>query len=99
MPNVKKVGKISVDSGMIMLIDPCYVLHLPEGEREQNKDFGKNWLEFCDKTETLPKQFKHNNGNESLAVVLDTKYGDGTYNVFIEYDNEDRPSKIIIDLG
>lgn len=74
-----RVGQIGVDAGLCMVGDPCY--HLQE-ESSVRQKFGKDWKDFCkllgDEFPTA-KQIGRN-----LAVVVDTGFGDGVYDVFVQ---------------
>lgn len=73
----KLVGTIGVDSGQVMICDPCYVL-------KGDYDGGKNeYSRACEET------LKNEAGPITLdgggdAVVSMTAYGDGTYPVYAE---------------
>jgi hypothetical protein len=84
----KLIGQIGVDSGTIWVGDPCYLL---QGKRP--KSLGKDWDELVDKTFDngkclLPTSFNYDMGHEGLGVMSKTKYGDGSYPVYMVGDND-----------
>ena len=83
---LEKIGNVFVDSGMLMVGDPCYSLHRDEPYDE----FGKGWDGFVDLT-MLDKDTSIGGG---LAIVFGTLHGDGTYGV---YRNSD--GNIVIDIN
>ena len=86
--NRKLIGHIGVDSGTVWVGDPCYILH-----DKNPKSIGKNWSELCDKTFKnnecqLPISFNYDMGHKGLGIMSQTKYGDGTYPVYMIGDND-----------
>lgn len=66
------VGHVSVDSGQIILVDPCYV------------DDGLDYYEVCEVTLSDNHAGSWMNGH---AVATSTGYGDGSYPVYVEYED------------
>lgn len=66
------IGHVSVDSGQIVLVDPCYV--------EQGLDYE----EVCNTTLSDDQAGAWMNGH---AVATSTGYGDGSYPVYVEYED------------
>jgi len=86
------LGECGVDSGLLMLIDPCYVKHI-EGLCNDEK-----WGGFCD--------ILHAKGNDThdgvelqSGVVFSTGYGDGGYQLYGYQDSEGRIMKIEMDFS
>lgn len=82
-----KIGECLVDSGQIMLIDPCYVL--PDRPEEQGYDYRlllKGW------EDNKNKYFSTEGG-----VVVESGYGDGTYPVYVKMEGR-RVSAVMIDF-
>lgn len=77
-------GNIPVDSGQIMLIDPCYVKSNFENEYGA-KPFGLNYSGACEAS--LSKQGFGVFGND-LGFCTRTAYGDGSYPVFVKRDRD-----------
>lgn len=68
--NWKRVGTIGVDSGQMMLVDPCYALNVGVDYKDlldaYGDDFNVDTIEFCN------------------GIVSSTGFGDGSYDVFIK---------------
>jgi len=93
-----KLGKCGVDSGQVLIIDPCYIN--TEWEKETGKGrFGGGTYEKCCKL-TLSKksggQLKYKRGHAGLGVVASTGYGDGTYPVYGTINEEGRVTELRI---
>lgn len=87
----EKIGTISVDSGLVLIGDPCYFLH-----NQKPASMGKNWKEFCTEIENNQHhEFWHDIGRPGAAITASTGYGDGEYDVMAEKING-RISKITI---
>ena len=101
-PRVKQVGNVAVDSGQIMIADPCYLDKYKMNEyRMGDEDF-------------VPDEFSYNtvshltnpciNGNVFAQVynkcvfVSSTLCGDGNYPVYAILDENGRPKQLIIDF-
>jgi hypothetical protein len=76
----KKEGYISVDSGQIMIIDPCYIKK--DFESESTDKAGLNYAGACAVTlsENLCGEFG------GLAFASSTYSGDGEYPVYVKRD-------------
>ncbi|MGH7172938.1 MAG: DUF4241 domain-containing protein [Gemmataceae bacterium] len=95
----KYIGEIGVDAGLCWIGDPCYILH----KEQPPKAIGKDWDEFCDlllDDDQYPtaKQFHYDLGHPGLGVVVSTGYGDGTYPVFAEFNEEGRIAKVLVEF-
>ena len=66
------IGHVSVDSGQIILVDPCYV------------DRGLDYDAVCAVTLADAQAGAWMNGH---AVATSTGYGDGSYPVYVEYED------------
>jgi len=77
-----KLGSVCVDSGQLLIADPCYLRDWKHGNfREGNND--NNYSEACNVT------LSKNNGGQvfnDLAVAFATTWGDGEYEVFAYKD-------------
>lgn len=89
----KHIGNIVVDSGQIMIVDPCYVLDGKTPEEDE-----KLYQKTCDIT--LKKKYGQitYSGSAGNGVVSITFDGDGLYPVYAEVDKNGLPKKIIIEL-
>jgi len=89
LSDAKRIGEISIDSGQVLIGDPCYVLH--NKTKQYEKVLGKNWMEFLkiraqnqkDASEGLQHQvFVDERTNATLGVLSQTKNGDGVCPVY-----------------
>jgi hypothetical protein len=93
----KQIGEIGVDAGLCWIGDPCYVLH----KDAPPQAIGRDWDEFCDllgKEYPTAKQFDYDLGHPGLGVVVSTGYGDGTYPVFAEFNEDGRIAKFWVEF-
>lgn len=95
----KHIGEIGVDAGLCWIGDPCYILH----KEQPPKAIGKDWEEFCDFLHEdgqypTAKQFHYDLGHPGLGVVVSTGYGDGTYPVFAEFNEDGRIAKVWVEF-
>lgn len=89
----KKIGEVGVDSGQLLVCDPCYI----DSEWEQEKDetpLNKPEHSFsygacCAKTLTDSKngQLNYKLGHPGVGVVFSSGFGDGCYEVFAKYED------------
>ena len=76
-----KIGSFGVDSGTVMIVDPCYVL---DGEGKYPLSFGHNWEEFV-VMNLMDEDGNHLDSKQlhgEMGVVSSTGYGDGVYPVY-----------------
>ncbi len=90
---IKKIGYTPVDSGQIMLVDPCYALESPEEKI-------KSYKEFVDDNEAKGLYDNNENGfgvdlekerpDFEHGVIVTGFGGDGVYPVTVEtFDDKD----------
>ena len=85
------VGTCGVDSGQIIVVDPCYVI---SDERDLDKFKESGDYNDVDATydELLKERDIHKNHNLTDAfkfgIVTNTGFGDGEYNVYIKKENQ-----------
>lgn len=99
--NWSKVGVVDVDSGTIMVGDPCYHLYKESGDSATKLDFheifGKDWDAFCDLVE-----HGHQPGvslfGSGTAVTVTNFGGDGTFPVYVKRDVDGRISAVMINF-
>ena len=88
----KIVGHCSVDSGRLILLDPCYLRHLG-ATRGKDATFDQMWSTICEAAHTHDEDGAHAGpfgGTEhlrDLGVVTETGFGDGSYPVVAEIDD------------
>lgn len=68
---VKQIGVVGVDSGTLLLGDPCYWL--------DDKDYDK---EICHPNFNRARQVNYDLGHAGKGVIVSSGYGDGSYPVF-----------------
>ena len=95
-------GYQGVDSGTVIISDPCYVLADEERTYENGMHYDKTYQEFLDAA-ILPdsggvQQIVQPWGDDS-ATIISTTYGDGAYPIYIQRDQWGRPTAILIDLA
>ena len=95
------LGKFGVDSGQVLIIDPCYV----DSEWKQNSKKGTGLDDGtygdCCRLTLSKKQggvLKYKMGHKGLGVVSSTGYGDGEYPVYAIISDEGKFGKRIKEL-
>lgn len=113
------IGNVGVDSGQLMITDPCYVKDfdsqedanfedsLPEGvdlnkhhNEEPLNDYPYTYGGACaascnrDRGSTLIS----NNGFDGMGACFSTGYGDGSYPVYLEYNDEGRVKSVTVEF-
>jgi len=80
----EQVGECGVDSGSIIIGDPCYFAY-----EDAKHHPAKTWSEYCAKTPcgVGGHQLHFAQGHSGLAVVVDAFGGDGCYPVYIRRDD------------
>jgi len=101
----KTIGEVSVDSGQVLLIDPCYIKKDTLGNEEFNYD-SVNDEYLNDPTLDNKKNFYTNicertlvgngYGNTMSGFATGTTHGDGTYSVKGIFNDEDELQGIFI---
>ena len=81
------LGVTSVDTGCIVITDPCYVV----GDRYTEKDIDNT--DWSNKSNPLFKDQPH------LGIIHRTRYGDGTYPIIATYDDHDMIVSIRVEFG
>lgn len=84
-----KIGFLTVDSGIIWLGDPCYILHQTDSI---NNIIGKDWMDFCSIIDTNEQygatSFSWSDDQESgFGIAIESARGDGSYPVYARYKN------------
>lgn len=88
------IGHCAVDSGSLMIVDPCYVLN------DEKTSVEKNGLYQAGVDIILKKKFGEviYSGVGGKGIITTTFDGDGSYPVYAEVDQNGLPRKIVIDL-
>ncbi len=91
----KQVGACGVDSGTLIIIDPCYLKYMPK-----SVTLDRNWGRWCDNV-LIPKTGSPDLGGQVSyggGGVLASSGGDGSFPVFIYYDELGCVAKIEIKI-
>lgn len=92
-----KVGIVGVDSGQVVICDPCYIKRDPSEQSELN-DY-EHLLELRNAKKAKTLQLKFDMGHAGLGVVADTG-GDGGFPVYATIDkNTGRIEKLEVEFG
>jgi hypothetical protein len=84
----KLIGYCAVDSGQILLTDPCYLDKWKDTEAFDKKEKAGNYsYAGCCKKEKSGVQLKFKNGIKGAGVCVSSGYGDGLYPVYAEEKN------------
>lgn len=86
------IGHIGVDSGQMMLCDPCYINGNWDTNEADFQNIEQHHREFsyggaCEATLSEKRAGVLGSG---LGAVCSTGYGDGSYPVFVRYNTEGR---------
>jgi hypothetical protein len=96
--NISLVGNISVDSGQAMVGDPCYLDEWKTNQDEEwNLEGKENQYSYQGASATTVKAAAGELGLGS-AVAFSTGYGDGSYPVYVHYNDEGRVMMALIDM-
>lgn len=91
-------GHIGVDSGQVMLIDPCYIKK--DFESEYGDKPALNYAGACEAS--LSKNGCGNFGgskhSNTLAFCSGTTHGDGVYPVYVKRNRNGRVTAMMIDF-
>ena len=87
MGNLRKIGEIPVDSGQMMLVDPCYILADNNTKDERLNKLYESCIDVTCSDEMA--------GTIDLGAVCSTGYGDGSYPVYVDVE-DGRISKMVI---
>jgi hypothetical protein len=94
----KLIGHVAVDSGTIMVVDPCYVLsHNGSTIKETYNDMLDAFYPEGQNDEDAPSFVEP--WSEGGGICVSTLFGDGLYPVYAEYKHGGKhPSGIFIDF-
>lgn len=85
----KLVGYCPVDSGQLMVSDPCYLNDWKDndftGDDEGKNDF--SYSSACSVTLRNKAGQLVNSHNQPISVVTETTYGDGMFPVYVLFEN------------
>lgn len=98
----KIIGHIGVDSGQVLLIDPCYVL--TDNFNAGGKPTGGSYDAVCrttltgDPTAEDTRNYKRAYGEVINGFAVSTLHGDGQYPVIAELNHRGEVVRITIDF-
>ena len=78
-----KIGSVGVDSGQLMISDPCYVKDFNNNEfdiKSKELDYSYSYHGAC--TQTCRNENQGGELGNSLGVVFSSGFGDGCYDVY-----------------
>jgi len=82
---IKKIGEVYVDAGLVYIGDPCYVWPDEDKAPALIEKVG-TWQQLCAKLDDLP--YPHRYNFDGLGVIATSGMGDGIYPVYAEIENE-----------
>lgn len=86
MANKKLVGRVGVDSGQVLILDPCNAKFTDE-----------MWEHICGATlKHSAGQVTNLKGFDTFGVASSTGFGDGVYPVYATFNKEGRVKKLEI---
>jgi len=91
--NFKKIGVVGVDSGTLMITDPCYATNFKDKYKDADGNYCYDAI-IDMKDNSL--QLKNEIGAE-LGLVFSSGYGDGVYEVYAK-EKDGRVSEVLIKL-
>ncbi|MGW3323912.1 hypothetical protein [Streptomyces virginiae] len=87
-----KIGTVMVDSGTVMIGDPCYTI---TGDASHHI---KTWREFCDRTPWGEKPYDVTEpAGAGIGLSIPTYWGDGSYPVYADIQNG-RIARVTVDF-
>ena len=108
------IGSIGVDSGQVMVVDPCYLSNWKANEFDPTVgspteptgtfDYDGACRATCSEAghgvlDANPQVGNRAGGAVGMAVASKTMYGDGVYPVYAVYERgSTRPSRIVIEF-
>lgn len=99
-----KIGVVGVDSGQLMVCDPCYLKEYKNNEYSDDKktkegEWSYNTVSQLTCSDSGYGQINYKMGHAGRAVAFRSGYGDGCYPVYAYLNNEGRVMKVEIDMG
>jgi hypothetical protein len=93
----ERIGSVGVDSGQILVTDPCYVLdHESQGWQANIGGRHPNYDDVLNTYKTFSEPYIEPWGS-ATAIVVGTLYGDGCYPVYVRYV-DGRAAQVVIDF-
>ena len=95
---LKLAGYFTVDSGQAMVGDPCYLDDWDTNKNEEWNIEGKAGDYSYHGASATTIANSYGELGHAKAVVFNTGYGDGMYPVYVELNNDNRVSTVILDF-
>ena len=95
MKTTKQIGVAGVDSGLLMIGDPCYFIGPESNAQKRFKNWG-GFLSEHTKPSKINTQMKYALGHDGLGVAFNTTHGDGNYPVYVQENEHGRPRFAIV---
>ncbi len=100
---LKRIGKVMVDSGQLMITDPCYLKDWKDNEFrdgiiDDSYSYSGACFQTCETKDSAGQIGTYWDGEFAQGVAFASGYGDGCYEVFAEYDENKRIRKVIIEM-
>jgi hypothetical protein len=97
----KLIGYCGVDSGQILLTDPCYVSDFLSDEEfapseGETHPYSYNGACGASLSEQGGGQLLYKHGGTGAGVCVSSGWGDGLYPVFVEYAEDGRVSSVTV---
>jgi len=95
---LKLAGYFTVDSGQAMVGDPCYLDDWDTNKNEEWNIEGKAGDYSYHGASATTIANAYGELGHAKAVVFNTGYGDGMYPVYVELNDDNRVSKVVLDF-
>ena len=93
------VGSFAVDSGQAMVGDPCYLDQWKTNKGEEWNLEGKAGDYSYHGASAMTLAADAGVLGDGSSVVFNTGYGDGYYPVYVQYNEDGRIVKVVIDFA
>lgn len=93
-----RIGTCAVDSGQIMIVDPCYLDEYVANDFDPDKPASLNEFSYAGACATTLTPLGAGQIRTMTAVVASSGYGDGIYPVYATYDYEGTITKLEIEF-
>lgn len=91
-----QIGEVWVDSGQVMIVDPCYLKDWVDNDfkEKEDGDTSFSYAGACNVTLSGARAGQLEHG----AVVSSTAYGDGVYPAYVERDSSGTILRLIVEF-
>lgn len=91
-----QAGTVPVDSGQVMLIDPCYIGSDFPTDSDSKPQEAPDYAGACQASLSKPQC---GNFAKGLGFCTSTNIGDGEYPVYVQYDADGRIARVLIEFA